>query len=106
MCVIFLTAAYSYKKQRGDRAAVFPNSFCEQQGQLVADYGQRAIGRVCAFDASLWVPILAWVYVQHTGDRAWASQPALQTALRRFLDLILQPQFRDGPGLEVPMALL
>ncbi|WP_346289838.1 glycoside hydrolase 100 family protein [Sphaerothrix gracilis] len=97
----FLDCCLQLQQTEGRSRGVFPNSFCEHQGQLVADYGQRAIGRVCAYDASLWVPILSWIYVQHTGDRAWASQPALQAALQRFLTLILQPGFRDTPLLEV-----
>ncbi|MGP1373797.1 MAG: glycoside hydrolase 100 family protein [Almyronema sp.] len=98
----FLECCIGLQASVGPSCGVFPNSFCEQQGQLVADYGQRAIGRVCAFDASLWVPILAWMYEQQTRDRTWVSQPEVQSALKRFLALVLRPHFRPTPVLEVP----
>jgi Alkaline and neutral invertase len=98
----FLDTCLSLQSEAFETAGVFPTSFTEHQGALVADYGQRAIGRVASVDASLWWPILAYIYVQRTGDRAWACQPQVQIGLRRFLGLILHPWFRDAPTLQVP----
>ncbi|RFP60005.1 MAG: alkaline invertase [Limnothrix sp. CACIAM 69d] len=83
---------------------IFPSSFyVEPNSQtLVADYGQRAIGRVSSVDASLWWPILAHVYVQRTGDWSWSQQPKVQEGIQRFLRLILHPWFRHAPTLYVP----
>ncbi|MBE9176185.1 glycoside hydrolase 100 family protein [Synechocystis salina LEGE 06155] len=82
---------------------IFPTSFVETENhELKADYGQRAIGRVCSVDASLWWPILAYYYVQRTGNEAWARQTHVQLGLQKFLNLILHPVFRDAPTLFVP----
>lgn len=81
---------------------IFPTSFIEINGQLVADYGQRAIGRVVSADATLWWAILAHAYVRQSGDRAFACQPHVQQGIQEFLDLILHPSFRDAPTLYVP----
>ncbi len=81
---------------------IFPTSFVEVDGHLDVDYGQRAIGRVCSVDASLWWPILAYIYVKWTGDRDWCRQSQVQLGLQKFLNLILHPVFRDAPTLFVP----
>lgn len=58
---------------RGD----FPTSFVEEEGELVADYGQRSIsiGRITSVDASLWWPILCWIYVKRSGDTDFGRSP-------------------------------
>jgi hypothetical protein len=98
----FLNTCLALQQTDGLNRGLFPTSFVEKDGKLVADYGQRAIGRVCSPDASLWLPILAQQYVQHTGDRTWANQDALQIGLQRLLDLVMAPRFRAAPILEVP----
>lgn len=98
----FLNTCLKLQSTEFQTRGIFPTSFVEIKGQLVADYGQRAIGRVCSVDATLWWPILAQIYVQRTGDRDWAVKPEVQRGIQRFLDLILHPQFREAPTLYVP----
>jgi Alkaline and neutral invertase len=98
----FLNVCIDLQSTQPQTQGIFPASFSEHQGQLVADYGQRAIGRVCSVDASLWFPILAYAYVQRTGDRQWAIQPRVQLALQRLLHLVIRPWFREAPTLYVP----
>jgi hypothetical protein len=98
----FLNTCLKLQSTEFQTRGIFPTSFVELKGELIADYGQRAIGRVCSVDATLWWPILAYIYVQQTGDRAWAIKPEVQLGLQRFLDLILHPQFREAPTLYVP----
>jgi beta-fructofuranosidase len=38
---------------------ICPTSFVEQGQELIADYGQRSIGRISSVDASLWWPVLS-----------------------------------------------
>ncbi|WP_287129082.1 glycoside hydrolase 100 family protein [Candidatus Cyanaurora vandensis] len=99
----FLNTCLRLQSTNFQTCGIFPTSFFENaEGKVIPDYGQRAIGRVASADATLWWPILAHIYVQHTGDRAWALQPSVQQGLKRFLDLILQPSFHDAPTLQVP----
>jgi hypothetical protein len=98
----FLNTCLKLQSTEFQTRGIFPTSFVEIKGKLIADYGQRAIGRVCSVDATLWWPILAYIYVERTGDRAWAVQPEVRKGLQRFLELILHPQFRDAPTLYVP----
>lgn len=99
----FLDTCLELQSKNFQTLGIFPTSFIEEiDGEIKVDYGQRAIGRVCSVDASLWWPILAYIYVQWTGDRAWASKPEVQNGLSKFLDLILHPGFRDAPTLYVP----
>ncbi|AGY59278.1 glycoside hydrolase 100 family protein [Gloeobacter kilaueensis] len=98
----FLETCLKLQSTHQQTSGIFPTSFFESEGRLVADYGQRAIGRVTSVDATLWWPILAHTYVQRTKDRQWASEPHVQAGLQRFLRLVLQPGFRDAPTLLVP----
>ena len=98
----FLHTCLQLQSNRAETRGIFPTSFVEVNGQMVADYGQRAIGRVVSVDATLWWSILAHAYVQRSGDRAFASQPQVQVGISRFLDLILHPSFREAPTLYVP----
>ncbi|MEG3439558.1 glycoside hydrolase 100 family protein [Pannus brasiliensis CCIBt3594] len=98
----FLDICLKLQSAEFQTRGIFPTSFVEKEGRLVADYGQRAIGRVCSVDATLWWPILACIYVRYTGDRAWATRPEVQSGLHKVLELILHPGFRDSPTLYVP----
>ncbi|NJO42077.1 MAG: alkaline invertase [Cyanobacteria bacterium CRU_2_1] len=98
----FLQTCLSLQSQQFETRGIFPTSFVETNGQVVADYGQRAIGRVVSADATLWWAILAHMYVRRTGDRAFALQHQVQVGLQCFLDLILRPSFRGVPTLYVP----
>jgi len=70
----FLSTCLRLQSDHFQTRGIFPTSFVEIEGKLIADYGQRAIGRVCSVDASLWWVILAYIYVKRSGDRAWATR--------------------------------
>jgi Alkaline and neutral invertase len=98
----FLETCLRLQSEQFQTRGIFPTSFVDAEGGLVADYGQRAIGRVCSVDASLWWMILAHIYVQRTNDLQWATLPEVQLGIQSFLNLILHPSFRDAPTLFVP----
>jgi hypothetical protein len=98
----FLNTCLRLQSDQFQTRGIFPTSFVEIDGKLIADYGQRAIGRVCSVDASLWWAILACIYVKKSGDRTWAATTAVQIGIQRLLNLILHPSFRDDPTLFVP----
>jgi Alkaline and neutral invertase len=98
----FLDMCLTLQSSRPETAGIFPTSFMEREGRLVADYGQRAIGRVISVDATLWWVILTHVYVQRSGDIAFAQQPRVQSGIQKVLELILRPGLRDAPTLFVP----
>ncbi|HEY9659644.1 MAG TPA: glycoside hydrolase 100 family protein, partial [Allocoleopsis sp.] len=98
----FLHTCLTLQSHHPQTRGIFPTSFVEQEGRVVADYGQRAIGRVVSVDATLWWAILTYIYVQRSGDRAFAVERQTQLGIQRFLDLILHPSFREAPTLYVP----
>jgi len=98
----FLDTCLRLQSNHFQTKGIFPTSFVEIEGKLVADYGQRAIGRVCSVDASLWWVILAYIYVKRSGDRDWAATKEVQLGIQNLLNLILHPSFRDAPTLFVP----
>jgi hypothetical protein len=98
----FLNTCLRLQSDHFQTRGIFPTSFAEIEGKLVVDYGQRAIGRVCSVDASLWWVILAYIYVNKSGDRAWAATSKVQIGIQHLLNLILHPSFRDSPTLFVP----
>ena len=54
----FLTVCLDLQSSTYQTRGVFPTSFVEEDGRLLADYGQRSIGRITSVDASLWWPVL------------------------------------------------
>ncbi|PSB10291.1 alkaline invertase, partial [filamentous cyanobacterium CCP2] len=98
----FLTLCLTLQSNHPPTQGIFPTSFVEEDGKLLADYGQRAIGRVISVDATLWWVILAHCYVERSGDRDFALQPEVQQGLQNYLNLILRPSFRAAPTLFVP----
>jgi len=81
---------------------VFPTSFLELQGNLVADYGQRSIGRITSVDATLWWPVLCWLYVKRSRDFSFGTSHGVQRGIQLLLDLVLHPTFEGAPVLFVP----
>jgi hypothetical protein len=98
----FLDTCLELQSKSFQTEGIFPTSFVEIHGEIKIDYGQRAIGRVCSIDATLWWAILAYIYVNWTKDYDWAIKPEVQLGLEKFLNLILHPSFRDAPTLYVP----
>jgi len=98
----FLNTCLRLQSDQFQTKGIFPTSFVEVNGNLIADYGQRAIGRVCSVDASLWWVILAYIYVKKSDDRLWAKSFEVQNGVQKLLNLVLHPTFRDAPTLFVP----
>ncbi len=98
----FLNTCVRLQSDQFQTKGIFPTSFVEIERKLVADYGQRAIGRVCSVDASLWWVILAYIYVKKSGDHSWARTSDIQLGIQYLLNLLLHPTFRDAPTLFVP----
>ena len=57
----FLTICLELQSSAYQTRGIFPTSFVEQHGSLIADYGQRSIGRITSVDATLWWPVLCWL---------------------------------------------
>jgi beta-fructofuranosidase len=49
----FLSVCLDLQSNTYQTRGLFPTSFVEENGQLLADYGQRSIGRITSVDASL-----------------------------------------------------
>jgi len=69
---------------------------------IVADFGEKAIGKVTPVDAPLWWFYILRSYVQFTGDTALAERSDFQQAMRLILDLCLTTRFDMFPTLLVP----
>ena len=88
---------------------VMPASFRAVAGEdgeqrLLADYGDRAIGRVAPVDSMMWWMILAHAYTQVSGDRELVEGSEFQLAMRQILNLCLSGTFEVFPTLLVPDA--
>ena len=87
---------------------LMPASFRVEQGDggevLVADFGDRAIGRVAPVDSAMWWMFLLRAYVRTTGDSAFAERSDIQEAILQTLDLYLKESFESSPTMLVPDA--
>lgn len=72
--------------------------------KLVADFGERAIGRVAPVDSMMWWIILLDIYTRSTGDLELASRPEFQRTMEQILHLCLKDSFEVSPSLLVPDA--
>jgi hypothetical protein len=72
------------------------------QEQLIADFGEQAIGRVTPIDSCLWWVILLRAYIKATGNSQLAAEPDFQHGIRLILDLCLAARFDLYPTLLVP----
>ena len=89
----FLRVSLDLQSTTYQTRGVFPTSFVEEKGKLIADYGQRSIGRITSADASLWWPILCWLYVRKSGDQSFGTSQQVQRGVQLLLDLVLHPTF-------------
>lgn len=71
---------------------------------IMADFGERAIGRVAPVDSMMWWMILLYIYEQSTGDKALARRPEFQDTMQQILHLCLKDSFEVSPALLVPDA--
>ncbi len=90
-------------------AGLMPASFTVQRaadeegpGEVVADYGQRAIGRVAPVDSALWWLLILRAYQRASGDAEFAREPEIAAAVERVFEFYLRPQFEMLPSLLVP----
>jgi beta-fructofuranosidase len=98
----FLSVCLDLQSSTYKTRGVFPTSFVEQNGEVIADYGQRSIGRITSVDASLWWPVLCWLYVRHSRDTEFGTSQKVQRGVQLLLDLVLHPTFDGTPVLFVP----
>ncbi|MEJ2141770.1 MAG: glycoside hydrolase 100 family protein [Gammaproteobacteria bacterium] len=88
---------------------VMPASFrvnvdAEGNESLLADFGEKAIGRVAPVDSMMWWIILLHIYTKSTGDTSLSKQPEFQNTMRQILHLCLKDTFEITPALLVPDA--
>ena len=98
----FLDISLELQSSTYQTRGVFPTSFVEDGDELLADYGQRSIGRITSVDASLWWPVLAWLYVKRSKDYEFGASQKVQRGIQLLLDLVLHPTFEGTPVLFVP----
>jgi beta-fructofuranosidase len=98
----FLSTCLDLQSKSYQTRGVFPTSFVEEEGRLLADYGQRSIGRITSVDASLWWPVLCWLYVRRSRDVDFGTSQPVQRGVQLLLDLVLHPSFEGTPVLFVP----
>lgn len=70
----------------------------------IADFGDRAIGRVAPVDSAMWWMLLLRAYVKQTGDMAFAHSSTIQESMRSVLRLYLKESFETSPAMLVPDA--
>jgi glycogen debranching enzyme len=93
-----------HKRSRG----LMPASFhvIEEAGseEIVADFGDRAIGRVTPVDSAMWWMILLRAYVVATDDWELVQSDEVQECVKQILELYLRERFESSPTLLVPDA--
>lgn len=72
--------------------------------QVLADFGDRAIGRVTPVDSAMWWMILLRAYMVATDDREFVASEEMQKCIKAILDLYLRERFESSPTLLVPDA--
>lgn len=72
--------------------------------RVLADFGDRAIGRVAPVDSAMWWMILLRAYVVSTGDLDLAKSPDIQASMHATLRLYLKESFETSPSMLVPDA--
>lgn len=70
--------------------------------RLVADFGDRAIGRVAPVDSMMWWTVVSGMYRRATSDGDRAADPEHQARFELVLDLCLKDSFEVFPTLLVP----
>jgi len=70
--------------------------------RLLADFGERAIGRVAPVDSMMWWTILLGAYVRETGDEELAEGREFQRTMHLILELCLKDSFEVFPTILVP----
>ncbi len=69
---------------------------------LIADFGERAIGRVIPVDSALWWLYLLRAYVITSDDWELMADHEVQQCIRQIRELYLRESFESAPSLLVP----
>jgi hypothetical protein len=93
-----------HKRSLGLMPASFRVVLTGQGEQVVADFGDRAIGRVTPVDSSMWWMFLLKAYVTTTDDWQFVQSDDVQDCIKQILDLYLRERFESTPTLLVPDA--
>ena len=96
------TVLEGHQRSMGLMPASFKVIEEDGQEQLVADFGERAIGRVIPVDSAMWWMFLLRSYVVASGDWDFARSAEVQECMRQILDLYLRERFESSPTLLVP----
>ena len=72
--------------------------------EIIADFGDRAIGRVTPVDSAMWWMILLRAYVVATDDWELIRSDEVQECMKQILELYLRERFESSPTLLVPDA--
>ncbi len=91
-----------HTRSMGLMPASFRVEEVEGEERLVADFGERAIGRVVPADSAMWWVFLLRAYTIATGDGELVGSDEVQRCLRQILDLYLRETFESTPTLLVP----
>jgi len=87
---------------------LMPASFhvVEEHGEenIIADFGDRAIGRVTPVDSAMWWMLLLRAYAVTTDDWDFIKTPEVQQCIASILELYLRESFESSPTLLVPDA--
>ena len=98
------------KVMKGHKRSIglMPASFhvIEEEGgeEIIADFGDRAIGRVTPVDSAMWWMILLRAYVVATDDWELVRSDETQECIKQILELYLRERFESSPTLLVPDA--
>lgn len=93
-----------HKRSMGLMPASFHVTTEDGEQKILADFGDRAIGRVTPVDSALWWMILLRAYVVASGDEAFAHSDEVQQCIKSILELYLRERFESSPTLLVPDA--
>jgi hypothetical protein len=91
-----------FQAPRGLMPASFKVIKKNNKESLVADFGEKAIGRVTPVDSSLWWLLLMRMYIKASGDKAIAAEDKTCSSIKRILDHYLIGHFELIPTLLVP----
>lgn len=70
--------------------------------RIIADFGERAIGRVAPVDSAMWWIILLHLYTEVSADRSLVEDPGIQDGIHQILKLYLRESFETSPSMLVP----
>ena len=91
-----------HQRSRGLMPASFKVVEASDGEKLIADFGERAIGRVVPVDSAMWWMLLLRAYVMTSDDWDFARSQDIQTCIQEILESYLRERFESSPTLLVP----